>query len=552
MKHIKRAFYYASITAFALLLTQSCVKDEVDFDKLSHQIEYNPDLYAPLVKGSMTFRDFYKNDSEDTVVFFDGDSIYLLFKLDSILNLNVPDFVDIPDQETQNYHMETPIDVIYPFDDTYILEQVEDLDLTFESAVKLDSVFTNTGVLRLEITSTYSSEGRFELTSPNLKLHGQPIDTSFQFSRASGDYHMIHDISLQDAALIIDNSNPDTSKFNVTLRVVVEVTGPDTIEAGSFADINISVIGLDDFEAIFGDIGDTTFTADTILDTDLGDIIQGLSGIFAITNPKISMNYKNSFGLPIGFDVRIKGIFDEGDSVVLLPGMQVLEASPDYRNPEVNGVITFGRSNIPNIDQFLVFPPPVQIGTNATVKANPPGYASGSNYVLGDSRLDVDMRIEVPLEFRADLELRDTVKIDLGDDELTDSKYIEFARLHYKIRNEFPINIDGYVILYDSINNISYDTIQFNDLTDHLFIEAAPVDADGITMMGQVVEIPGVIDLSRSEIDHLFNEANKLIIVGKLSSYNPSTVSSVAILDYYKLNFRFNLETKVYYRGTLD
>ncbi len=553
MKQIRTLVYTLPVFAVVvMMMAQSCVKEELDFDKLSSQVEYKPGIYTPLVKGSFTIRDLFREDSEDTVVHFNGDSIYLLLNLDSILALNVADFVNIPDQGTQVYQLESgPTDIIYPLDDIYINEQIENLDLSFESTMQVDSIFTNSGYVRLEIASNYSSDGYFEITSPNLLLNDQPIDTIFTLSRVSGDYHMIHDIPLRNAKIIFDNSNPDTSKFNFTLRVVVVVNGPDTIKANSFANVSMSINDINDFEVIFGYAGDSTFSSDTILETNLGDI-QGLSGMFAITNPRIYLDYDHTFGFPMGIDLNIKGIFEDNDSVVLLPGLQMIPNAADYRNPETSGRLTFGRNNLSNIDQFLVFPPPVQIGTRAAIMANPDGDTGIPNFILGNSYINVNLDVEIPLEFRADLEFRDTVKIDLKDVEITETQYIEYARLYYWFRNEFPLNIDGYIILYDSIADVTYDTIQFNDLSNRLFIEAAPVDANGITIMDQVTESRGLIDLNRNEIDNLINVANNMIVIGKLSSYNVGTVSSVKLLDYYSFNFRFNLDTKAYYRGSLN
>jgi hypothetical protein len=526
------------------------MKDKLDFDKMSTQVEYNPGLHAPIIKGSLSVRDLYDEDSEDSVLVFDGDSIYLYLTMDSIFTFDMRDFIEIQDQDPQNYTIESPdFDLIFPFSQLYTIDNSETFKFSFENNMRIDSLLVNTGVISIEVSSNFSTNGALRVTCPSLYMNNSVFETIIPFSRPSGDYHGIHNIPIENGKIVFDNSDPDSSMISIDFQVFMAVNAGDTIKANSYANINFSIHDIDNFESAFGYLGDYTFNHDTIIETEL-DEIEGLSGTFAITNPKINLEYTHTFGLPIGFDVDIKGYFDDGDSVVLQPGQQDILASPDYQNPEVNGKLSFSRSNISNIDQLLVFPPPVEIGYNATIMSNPDGDTSANNFVLGNSELLIGMEVEIPLEFRADLQIRDTLKFEIDDSE--EAEYIEYANLHYRFRNEFPLDIDAILILYDSINLVNIDTIKLNEQSGYLFLNAAPVDADGLTILEQVLEIPGVVSLGQDEINAIFNEANKVIIVGSFRSYDPENVSSVKLLDSYKLDFKFNLETKLYYKGSLD
>ncbi len=189
------------------------------------------------------------------------------------------------------------------------------------------------------------------------------------------------------------------------------------------------------------------------------------------------------------------------------------------------------------------------MGYSIIVQANPEGDENTLNYVLGDSKLLLGMEIEVPLEFRADMQFRDTLMLNIDDNE--NAQYVEYANLHYRFKNEFPLNIGATLILYDSINDLNLDTIVLNNLGNKLLLTAAPVDADGITIRDQVAEVPGVMELNREQIVNFFNKATKVIIIGELSSYNPQTVSSVKILSNYALDFKFNIEAKIHYQGSI-
>lgn len=532
------------------LIWQACVKDEIDFSKISGTIDYNPQLHAPILRGSFTIADIYDAQDEDSIVVLRGDSIYIYIKQDSIYYFNVADFIEIPDQGAQHYHIVSPSeDLIFTSSQVYIIDKPDSFEIVLDNNMRLDSIFTNTGTLVMDINSNFSVVGALRITSPQLYLNNETFDTIIQFSRASGDYHKTLNVPLRNAKIIVDNSNPDYSNLRVNFTVFVAVQAGDTIKANSYTDIDFSITNLNDFDYAFGYAGDSLFTSDTIFDIDLGQI-EGLSGTFAITNPKINLFYTHSFGFPVGFDMKIKGYFEDGDSVILKPGIQQTLYSSDYRNPEVSSALSFGRNNLSNIDQFLVFPPPERVGYSVDIKINPDENTNAFNFISGDSKLLLGMEIEVPLEFRADLQFRDTVKLNIDDNE--DVKYIEYAKLHYRFRNEFPLNVGIKLIMHDSVANVNFDTILVNNRGNKLMLTAAPVDNNGITIKEQVAEVPGEMELSSDQIDIFFNKANKVIIIGELSSYNPQTVSSVKILSNYSLGFKFNLETKIHYQGSID
>ena len=550
MKRIILTTNLLFILAAGAFIWQSCVKDELDFKKISGTVDYDPQLHAPIIRGSLTIADI----NEDEHIIIRGDTIIYCFTQDTIDEFSVSDFVDIPDQGSQHYHIVSPAyDLIFLRDSVYTLEQKDSFQITLEHNMRLDSLLTNSGTLVMEINSNFSAVGALRINSPSLLINNEAFDTIIQFSRSTGDYYQIHYKPLTNAKIVVNNKNPDYSKLEINFTVIQAVQAGDIITANSYTDIDFSIRDLEDFESAFGYAGDTSFVQDTVIDLGLGDILEGLTGEFAITNPKIIINYTHSLGIPIGFDMKIKGYFEDGDSVILEPGMQEIILSPDYRNPEITSGISYNRSNITNIDQFFAFPPPQSIGYRINVISNPDGDEGFQNYILGDSKLLLGFDIEVPLEFRADLQFRDTFKLNIDDSDET--QYIEYANLHYRFRNEFPLDVGVKLVLLDSTNNNRVlDTILLNNMGNQLLLNAAPVDANGITIRDQVIEIPGMMELNQDQINNLFNLANKVIVIGELKAANPLDIvyGAVQILSNYKLDFKFGIETKIHYQGSWD
>lgn len=530
-----------------LIFFGSCMKDKLDFEKVSNRIEYSPHFSAPLIKGSFAIEDLVSED-EDTLLEFRGDTIIFFLRMDSIFMLDVSDIINIPQQSSVGYLIPSiPVLVDIPAEELDTIQQPEQYEIFLENNVRIDSVFLLTGDLNIDITSTFNIDGTLRINIPSINVNDVPFDEYVPLSaRTGGQFDTTVTFPLENAIITPESSITGRSYIDIIFTIYIDAVAGDTIQAGSQTEIIFSIDGVEDFEALFGYAGEKIFSRDTVIDVDLSTL-EGVTGTFAITNPKINLNYVHTFGLPIGFNMKVKGYFEDGDSVILDPGMDTMNMSPDYLSPEATGTMVMDRSNTDNIDEFLVFPVPDMVGYDLSVVANPGKDTTASNYVFYDSEIIYGMEAEVPLEFRADLQFRDTVKFDLSEDTVEEIDYVEYARLYYIFRNEFPINIDPYLVLYDSITDTKIDTILLNETGENYFINAAPVDSEGETIIEQVREYEGMINLDEDIVYKLFNEANKLIIAGLFSSYDPDNVSSVRILKSYKLDFKFGLDTKIHY-----
>ena len=559
MRPIKELLKIQVFLLFCMVfIFHSCMKDKLDFDKMSNRIEYNPSINAPLIKGSFFIDDLINEEDEDSILVFRGDEIILYLKMDSVFDFDVSSVVDIPDQDSIIYTIPTepiPVDIPIFFDMTYPINQQESFELQLENNMRLDSLVMNTGYIQLDISSSFNIAGNLEIVMPAVKINGSALTEIVPLSvRAAGDFDTTVVIPLENAVISPDNSVTGASYIDVDFTINMAVEAGDIIKANSQTDIVFSIEGLEDFDAVYGYAGDYSFDKDTVIETGLENI-EGLSGEFAVTNPSIKLIYTHSFGVPIGFDMFIKGYFEDGDSVIVDPDMDTMVVSSDYLNPEVSGALEISRATIPNIDSFLVFPPPVEIGFGISVMANPDGDTTSTNFVFYDSKILLGMEIEVPLEFRANLQFRDTFNLDFKIDSGNEIDYIEHAGLSYSFRNEFPVNLDANMILYDSITGTNLDTLQLNESGDEFFLNAAPVDQYGLTSLEDVREFRGEIILDQNEIDNFFNEANKIIVVASFSSYGAgigindvsSPVRSVKIMKDYSLDFRFNIDAEILY-----
>jgi hypothetical protein len=143
-----------------------------------------------------------------------------------------------------------------------------------------------------------------------------------------------------------------------------------------------------------------------------------------------------------------------------------------------------------------------------------------------------------------DLELDDTFKVSLDQEDLQ----VDYLHLHYKLKNMFPVGLDVYFFLYDSVQGGNIDTIFFNENHEGSFIVPAPKDENGLTITEAVTTDSSFIALDEQLMDRMFNEATHFIIFAKV----PATTGFIRILKNYRLDLRFGVDAKARYSISND
>ena len=129
--------------------------------------------------------------------------------------------------------------------------------------------------------------------------------------------------------------------------------------------------------------------------------------------------------------------------------------------------------------------------------------------------------MELPIELMVDsLTLQDTVDFEVN----IENMQIEgSATLNIYIENGFPFDVSFTIILYDSITSLNLDTISAD------LLSSASVNAQGRVYQTKSSNTEIVID---DELLDNLNNANKLIVIGSISTYNNGTVPVKIYTDY--------------------
>ena len=412
------------------------------------------------------------------------------------------------------------------------------VDFDFDGPEKIYKIMLETGRVDYTVTSNIQEEIRIKIILPATKVNGDTLvfeeSITYNFGNpTSGTF--ILDNSITD--LTTDPLKP----FNVfPFKFEVEIVSSDNLVTIYFDDslsFGFSVSNID-FAYIEGYLGkqEESFDPDS-LEIELDDeILDKISGTFQFANPIIRFNYKNSFGLPVSLDLSVEGEFNNGSIVDLGASVINIQYPADTLNPEVADIIEFNKDNT-NIEDLLVFPPPMKIRYSGSATINPSEDTADTNFVTNKSKIEGDLEIEIPIEFSAgNLTFQDTMEIelDIGDEDF--SVDIEFVKIYVNTRNGFPFDFRFEMIPLVSITSAPCDTLEFT------FLSAAPVDGNGVVIEEQVDWNQEIMDIDQEFLENL--EKSGQVIVKVIFNTTGNGANPVKILSDYVFEFNIGVEGK--------
>ena len=187
---IKRAFLFI-LMILALSIT-GCIKGTYNMNMLSKQAHLSPTLGISAVKGDISFSDIVK--ANDTVVFDQNKFVTLVFKKDSVIDLNLSDF----SKGTLIKETATIEPTSYDLNIHDILSHISG-DFKFQNpSIKLN--YSNS--FSDPVTITFNATGRrkdktvalnlspFTLAIPNIPVH-QEISSSYIIDKTNSNLQLL-------------------------------------------------------------------------------------------------------------------------------------------------------------------------------------------------------------------------------------------------------------------------------------------------------------------------------------------------------------------------
>jgi len=391
------------------------------------------------------------------------------------------------------------------------------------------------GTINYTVESELNFLAQLDITLPTVARSGAPfseIITVNPLSTVTGSYPAANMLALMNT-----NQSQPYNSFPAEHNITVSSQGM-MIDFSSFDSIRFeaSITGLeiDYIKGYFGQRSEA-FEPDT-LDLDIEDIVDRISGEFLISDPTVTLDYYNSFGLPVEISLDATGKRNDQNSGLNLDPF--ILSYPSYPSSYTEDIFTIDRNNssLPS----LISMPPTSIIFSAGAKLNPAGNTGArDNYVYGDSRFVASLEAMVPIDlWMKNLQFADTLENFMKPDDDDDGfspEDIEYLRLDLTVTNGFPLGVSVKIVLHDSLTATDLYTLDVPGLT-----EAAPVNSAG-RVTGNTGKVTQIV-LEKSFFEAARN-ADKMIMVFTLNTTGSGS-QSVKIYSDYSISFKAGVVVK--------
>ena len=310
----------------------------------------------------------------------------------------------------------------------------------------------------------------------------------------------------------------DTLTHNM-LRVAVS---PSISSSGNLVDFDSSdfvKLDIDPANIIIdyvdGYMGQKTWTVD-VDDVDF-DALAELGKGLTLTNPKMSIIVKNSFGIPILLELSLIAKDNKGASVDMQPPTMLFGyPTIAQAGTTVNSKFDIDKSNSKIVEALGL--PPTKFAISGKAYLNKDGFKGYNDFVSSKSSMSLSFEANMPLSIIAqDFSIRDTAEL---KETLKGLDIFDFLELKIKTTNGFPL--EGALDLYFADAN----GVILDSLVNTTLVASGIPDATG-KVVTRTENMTSFL-LDKETLKNIATEtkfAQKLIFVTHFYTYNKGTQS---------------------------
>ena len=517
----------------AVLICASCLEEFNDLDKLK-PTTFSPQLEFPLVNSDFTMDEFL-TEGESNASITEQSGVMVLTYDDTLRTPGGDNFFLLPDQHSPVISIQGP-DVTFPSPGGSI---TINRNITFafnpSSGESLDSIVVKAGSMDFNIDSNFPANINLTISIPTLETSGTGFQQNFLLN---GPSVQTPSRNLQGSTFDLTANGTTTNLITFAITAVITDTGQpinNTHHLNCSFDVNDLA-----FRGLFGDLGTRGYNIP--LDSVDIDIFSNAEagGTFELLSPAIQLDIKNSFGLPVGFNILNMTSIKADETTVPLSGAAV--SAP--LNPYTLGAPTYNQigqsitsqvainSNNSNL-AAVVSSMPRYLAYQFGLQLNPGGQTK--NFVMDDSKLEIGVHFELPFHGRfANLTVTKDYDFNgLGIDDIIDSS------IKVKTINETPLEAQVQVLFLDG-NGTVLETLFANPS----ILDGAPVDASGATQGSS--EVVTTVALNQAKVDRI-NQATTLRITTSLFTTDAGSVP-VKFSAVDKLKVSIGLNARIEYK----
>ena len=501
-------------------------------DKIG-SIAFEPEIGFPLVNSSFTMEEFLTEGGSKARI-SEQSGVMVLTYDDSIFTAGAETIFTIPDQQSPVISI-TGSEVTFPSPGSSVTVS-KSITFAFNPSPgdNLDSIQIKAGQMLFSLTSTFPANIDLAISIPSLEQQGAGFRQNSSFT---GPGTLSPSSDLQGTTLDLTDNGTTTNTVTFAITATITDTG-QPIDNTHSLDCSFIMSSLG-FRGLFGDLDTRAIplNADSI---NVDVVGSGLAGSIEFLSPVVRLDIRNSFGLPVGFDIQNISVLEQDNSTIPLTGAAVSAPANPYllNGPSYSEIgqsitsqidITSGNSNIAQLFSSLPYYLEYQFGA----VLDPPG--NTQNFVLDSSRLAIGVHLELPFHGKISaLTISKQYDFDgLGIDDIRESI------VRVKTVNELPLDAALQVYFVD-FSGAVLDSL----FTNPAIIAGAQVDADGFTQdNAEVIMEERVI---QEKVDRI-NQAEYLLLRAAVQTTNQGTVPvKLSVTD--KLQVSVGVWGKVEYK----
>ena len=313
--HFMNRLYFAAacISFFCItFILASCMEELENTDKIG-SIAFEPEIGFPLVNSTFTMKEFLTEGGSKARI-SEQSGIMVLTYDDSIFTPNAETIFTIPDQQSPVISITGP-EVTFPSPGGSVTLS-KSITFAFNPTPgdNLDSILIKAGQMLFSLSSTFPANIDLAISIPSLENQGVGFQHNASFT-GPGTLSPFVDVQGTSLDLTVNGTTINTITFAITATITD--TG-QPIDNTHRLDCSFGMSGLG-FRALFGNVNTRTFplNADSINVDIVGD---GLQGSIEFLSPAIRLDIRNSFGLPVGFDIQNISVVEQDNSTIQLTG----------------------------------------------------------------------------------------------------------------------------------------------------------------------------------------------------------------------------------------
>lgn len=515
-----------AIICFSLI---SCLEELEKTDKIE-SIDLEPVIEFPLVSSSFSMREMLTEGNSKAGI-QDKNGVMTLTYSENISSGPASRFFLIPNQQSPTLEIRGA-DFVFPSPSGTV--QLPPRTISFQAnstdGENLDSMMLKTGSLAFTVNSNMPANVQLRIELPGIKTTPTGLVQQISFN---GPTNQVVNQTLSNTKVDLTENGTTRGKFQFRITATITGTG-QPINNNHYIRCSFSLSSIT-FKALFGDLGVKDVTIEDSVDLDVFD--NAFKGNFNLLSPSISLDLKNSFGVPVRF--RIQNIrAEKGNTSIALTGAAVnsplnpyLINAPLYRSPVQPTSTTVSLAPTNSNISSLVSSLPNYLRYGFNLELNP--FSATRNFVVDDSELTIGLNVELPFHGQVKgLTLSKRFDFDglgVGD--------AEQASIRLKTVNSSPLDMAIQVYFLNQ-NGVKLDSLFQNSS----ILKGAPVNASGVVSGSATVTLD--VPLTVAKFDRI--DAAKFIDIQATVSTtnNGNTPVKVSVSDKVSMSMGARLKLK--------